>query len=127
MEMIGFFELDVRENALSCISCVFDESIGSDSSEDYSSSQADASGYRASNVTQEYIVIGTAHAEVDAVEPSKGRILVFDITNENGKKPVLVTEKEIKGAAFTLASINGRIAAGINSKVRFQYILDIFL
>ena len=63
----------------------------------------------------EYYVVGTAFALPEEVEPSRGRILVLKA--EEGRL-TLVAEKETKGAVYNLNSFNGKLLAGINSKVQ---------
>jgi len=64
----------------------------------------------------EYVVVGTAHVISGELEPSRGRILVFQVSPAN-RRVYLVTEREVKAAVFCLTAICGRIAAGIGSKV----------
>jgi DNA damage-binding protein 1 len=63
----------------------------------------------------EYYIVGTAYARPEDPEPTKGRILVFRVTD---KKLQLVTQQQTKGAVYCLATINGKLVAGINSKVQ---------
>jgi len=82
---------------------------------------------------KEYIVVGTAYSFEGEQEPSKGRILVFEVvdaanetnlatpqTGEHSgtRRLLLVTEKQIRGAAYCLNAFNGKLLASINSKVR---------
>eukprot|EP00898_Chlorokybus_atmophyticus_P002114 jgi/Chlat1/2903/Chrsp2S04662 len=62
-----------------------------------------------------YFCVGTAYALPDEVEPTKGRILVFTV--DDGKLQ-LAAEKETKGAVYNLNAFNGKLLAGINSKVQ---------
>eukprot|EP01112_Ceratiomyxa_fruticulosa_P020970 TRINITY_DN7283_c0_g1_i2.p1 TRINITY_DN7283_c0_g1~~TRINITY_DN7283_c0_g1_i2.p1 ORF type:complete len:1042 (-),score=227.88 TRINITY_DN7283_c0_g1_i2:442-3567(-) len=64
---------------------------------------------------QQYFVIGTAFVRPEETEPSSGRILVFQV-QEN--KLILVTEKQVKGAAFSLNSFGGKLLSSINSKIQ---------
>ena len=61
-----------------------------------------------------FIVVGTAEALPHETEPSQGRILVFEIVD---RKLRLAAEKEVKGAVYTLKAFNGKLLAGINSKI----------
>jgi hypothetical protein len=71
--------------------------------------------------TREYVVIGTAFVEAGEVQPSRGRILVFELSRSEGslsRNPRLLVQSLVKGGVFSLSSIKGRIVAGIDSKVR---------
>ena len=92
MQLTYTHQLDPLEQAISCIRCTFD-----------------------SLPDKECIVVGTAYAVADEIEPSKGRILIFEISED--KNLILLTEREIKAAAFTLAQLSGKLVAGIGSKV----------
>ena len=73
------------------------------------------------NDPNEYYVVGTAFTVPEEVEPTRGRILVFQVTND---QLTLVAEKDVKGAVYTLASFNGKVLAGINSKVQlFKWVV----
>ena len=61
-----------------------------------------------------YYVVGTGYSLPEEPEPTRGRILVFRA--EDGKLQ-LVAEKEVKGAVYNLNAFNGKLLAGINSKV----------
>jgi len=62
-----------------------------------------------------YFIVGTAYAIPNEAEPNKGRLLVFTAV-EN--KLRLVTETETKGAVYALNDFNGKLLAGINSKIQ---------
>ncbi|EIE24281.1 hypothetical protein COCSUDRAFT_28729 [Coccomyxa subellipsoidea C-169] len=62
-----------------------------------------------------YYVVGTAITVAEEPEPTKGRILVF---GAKGGKLSLVCEKEVKGAAYNLHPFQGKLIAGINSRVQ---------
>jgi hypothetical protein len=47
-------------------------------------------------------------------EPSRGRVLVFEVADNKLK---VVGEVETKGAVYSLNAFNGKLLAGINSKV----------
>lgn len=124
MEQIGIFELDHLEQAISCCTCVFDPTFGTNTaaaetgSAASTSSPAGRSGqwHQPAPTGTEYFVVGSAHVVSGELEPTRGRILVFEIV-EN-RRVHLIAEKEVKGAVFSLASVCGRLVAGIGSKVR---------
>ena len=62
-----------------------------------------------------YFAVGTAFAAPEEVEPSRGRVLVFKVVRDT---LVLVAEKEVKGAVYNLNAFNGKLLAGVNSKVQ---------
>jgi DNA damage-binding protein 1 len=93
-ELFNYDELDPLEQGISLCSSIFE-------------------GY-----DREYITVGTALVIPDEEEPSRGRILVFEVVGEGEDRRLnLVTEKETKGAVFSLVSMNGKLVAGIGSKV----------
>jgi DNA damage-binding protein 1 len=98
LELKDSFELDPTEQAISCTTCIFERMPD-----------------------KECIVVGTAYMVADEVEAAKGRLLIFEVTEE--KKVRLVTEKESKAAVFTLAPLNGKLVAGVGSKVSEVYYL----
>jgi len=65
--------------------------------------------------TSTYFVVGTAYTIPDEDEPTQGRILVFSVTE--GRLD-LVAEKEVKGSVYCLTPSNGKLLAGVNSKVQ---------
>jgi len=66
-----------------------------------------------------YVVVGTAYVHEDEFEPQAGRLLVFAVEGEgSGAKVTLVSERETRGAVYCLESFNGKLLAGINSKVQ---------
>ncbi len=118
MTTIGEFDFDPLEQAISASVCRFE------------------------GVSTPFFVIGTAQVVNEEVEPSRGRILVFqiiqtqdeldigassstDVNNgtEQKKKLVLVTEKETKSGVYSLCAIEGRLAAGIGSKVQIYKLI----
>ncbi|KAF2317850.1 hypothetical protein GH714_041167 [Hevea brasiliensis] len=62
-----------------------------------------------------YYCVGTAYVLPEENEPTKGRILVFMV--EEGKLQ-LITEKETKGAVYSLNAFNGKLLAAINQKIQ---------
>ena len=96
MQQLFVYELELMEQGISLCSCSFE---GSD---------------------KEYIVVGTALVIPEEQEPSRGRILVFEVLGERegeDRRLHLAMEKETKGAVFSTASMNGKLVAGIGSKV----------
>lgn len=96
MQQLFTYELDVMEQGISLCCCVFEGS------------------------EKEYIVVGTAVSIPEEQEPSRGRILVFEVQGEregDGRRLHLAMEKESKGAVFSMVAMNGRLVAGIGSKV----------
>ncbi|DBA79836.1 TPA: hypothetical protein ACH3X2_007673 [Trebouxia sp. C0005] len=64
-----------------------------------------------------YYVVGTAYAIPDEQEPTKGRILVLE-TKPQQNKLHIVCEKETRGAVYTITGFQGKLIAGINSRVQ---------
>ncbi|KAL9818275.1 putative transcription factor WD40-like family [Arabidopsis thaliana] len=62
-----------------------------------------------------YYCVGTAYVLPEENEPTKGRILVFIV--EEGRLQ-LITEKETKGAVYSLNAFNGKLLAAINQKIQ---------
>ncbi|OAY47208.1 DNA damage-binding protein 1 [Manihot esculenta] len=90
-EFISTYQLDPFEYGCSMLSCSFSDDI---------------------NV---YYCVGTAYVLPEENEPTKGRILVFMV--EEGKLQ-LITEKETKGAVYSLNAFNGKLLAAINQKIQ---------
>ncbi len=61
-----------------------------------------------------YLVVGTGIALPTDDEPLTGRVLVFKVAK---KKLVLVNELEVPGCTYSIASLHGKLVAGVNSKV----------
>lgn len=71
---------------------------------------------------KEYLVVGTAFVLPEEQQPSRGRLLVFELLSDSvsGRRMVrLVVETPTRGAVFSLSSLNGKLVAGIDSKVFF--------
>ncbi|CAK0750170.1 hypothetical protein CVIRNUC_001969 [Coccomyxa viridis] len=67
-----------------------------------------------------YYLVGTAFTEPDEAESKKGRILTFSVKDT---KLRLVSEKEVKGAVYNVNPFQGKLIAGVNSKVQlFKWI-----
>ncbi|KJE89467.1 UV-damaged DNA binding protein, variant [Capsaspora owczarzaki ATCC 30864] len=92
-EIRDSFQLPSTETIMSFISCSF----ANDSSD-----------------STVYLVVGTAFVIPSEDEPKRGRILVFDVA---GGALHLVTAKDVKGCVYSLNAFNGKLLAGINSKV----------
>lgn len=61
--------------------------------------------------TAERFVVGTAYMDEESPETARGRILVFEVTEERRLK--LITELAVKGACRCLAICDGRIVAAL--------------
>ena len=95
-ETLAKFQLDVYEHACSTLSCTFEK-----------------------DEKHHYYLVGTAYAPPEEVEPTRGRILVFLVTNSNGATDLeLISSKEVKGACYNLNAFNGKLLAGVNNKVQ---------
>ncbi|KMZ57778.1 DNA damage-binding protein 1 [Zostera marina] len=62
-----------------------------------------------------YYCIGTAYVLPEESEPTKGRILIFIVED---RKLQLISEKETKGAVYSLNAFNGKLLAAINQKIQ---------
>lgn len=62
-----------------------------------------------------YYIVGTALVNPEEPEPKVGRIIIYHYADGNLSQ---VSEKEIKGACYSLVEFNGRVLASINSTVR---------
>ncbi len=101
-------------------------------------------GHGKKGASKEYIVVGTAYAVDGEQEPNKGRILVFEVADKPlaegkpaaeqlapeqlapspGRRLTLVAEKQTRGAVYSLNAFNGKLLAGINSKVKLFAFAD---
>eukprot|EP01114_Cavostelium_apophysatum_P022802 TRINITY_DN8377_c0_g1_i1.p1 TRINITY_DN8377_c0_g1~~TRINITY_DN8377_c0_g1_i1.p1 ORF type:complete len:965 (-),score=280.18 TRINITY_DN8377_c0_g1_i1:487-3381(-) len=90
-EVTSSFPLDANEHPGSIVSCGFGEESG-----------------------REYFVVGTAYVYPDEAEPSKGRILIFEVSDKQLK---LVTENPVNGSVYCLNAFNKKVLAGVNNKV----------
>lgn len=67
---------------------------------------------------KEYIAVGTMFYEDMENEPSRGRVLLFDVDGpESQNVPHLAAETKIKGCAYALMSQNGKLVAAVNTGV----------
>eukprot|EP01126_Amoeba_proteus_P030505 TRINITY_DN3014_c0_g1_i10.p1 TRINITY_DN3014_c0_g1~~TRINITY_DN3014_c0_g1_i10.p1 ORF type:complete len:1099 (-),score=193.96 TRINITY_DN3014_c0_g1_i10:112-3408(-) len=62
-----------------------------------------------------YFVVGTAYVLPNEDEPTKGRILVFSVIDN---KLRLEAETTVRGAVYSIKDFNGKILAGVNSKIQ---------
>ncbi|KAL1501062.1 hypothetical protein ABEB36_006460 [Hypothenemus hampei] len=90
-EVLAAHQFMTQEYAMSLISCQF------------------------TNDATTYFIVGTAVVNPEEAEPKMGRIVVFQWIDN---KLVQVSEKEIKGACYSLRPFNGKLLASINSTVR---------
>eukprot|EP01041_Mallomonas_annulata_P009800 gene9800-20388_t len=68
------------------------------------------------NSKREVVIVGTSFSMPEEYEPSRGRLLVFELAAE---RPVsLMTQREVKGAVYSIGTLDGKIIAGIGSKVQ---------
>ncbi len=74
-----------------------------------------SSSMKLSDDTAEYFAVGTAILLPDELEPTKGRILLFQV--HNGKLQ-LITQKETRGAVYNINPFHDKLLAGINSRVQ---------
>nr|CAD2144530.1 unnamed protein product [Meloidogyne enterolobii] len=71
-----------------------------------------------------YFAIGTAIVVPDEQEPKQGRILIVqatqsaDSTDGLGSKLRIVTEKEVKGAVYSITTLGNKLICTVNSTVR---------
>ena len=109
MTTLSVYTLDPMEQGISLTTCKF---IG---------------------IEKEYFVVGTARVIPEEQEPSIGRILVFEILGdrdgegENRRRHNLAMELDVKGAVFSIVNMNGKIVAGIGSKVNSNQFFFAFL
>lgn len=119
----SMFELDANEIAMSCLSLVFDQPPSAPGTDTDSS--------------VEYVAIGTAYVLPEEQEPTRGRMLIFEVRTldaedgqESGgddcdeetlhlkRKVSLITEKVTKGGVCCMAALQGKLVAGIDAKVQ---------
>ena len=63
----------------------------------------------------QFLVVGTALTPPGEAEPTQGRIIVFQLVDRTLLK---ATEVQAHGAVYAMADFNGRLLAGINSRVQ---------
>lgn len=74
------------------------------------------------------ICLGTYISKPDETEPSEGNLLVFraDRSSSSDSQPSLVASAPINGCAYSVVTVNGLIAAAVNSSV-YYYLLSNFV
>jgi hypothetical protein len=86
-----------------------------------------ASPSSGSEVAKKYFVAGTVIYDETEVEPSRGRILIFDGTkvtssSDGGNNTDwVVTRYEVNGCVYCLAEVKGYLIVGINTAVSLHY------
>lgn len=96
-EQIGTFDLDYLEQGCSLSLCHF------------------------ADCDKPYFVVGTGQVVAEELEPSRGRILIFDILES--KKCILIAERDTKAAVYSLTDVSGRLAAGVANRVHiFKFV-----
>lgn len=63
-----------------------------------------------------YYILGTAIVNPEDQDPKLGRILIFH-WDDSSSKLTQITEKEVKGACYSMAEFNGKLLAAINCTV----------
>lgn len=121
LAQIGVYELDPLEQGISITTCTFDNEALGEQNPATGGLASPAPGVHTSSSSSsaspgkaEYFVVGTAHVINGESEPSRGRILVFEISD---RQVFLIAEKEVRGAVYSLAQTSGRLVAGVGSKV----------
>ena len=105
MQLVHAMEMEAFETAISCMACTvtLTEDEGA--------------------VSREIVVVGTAFTVPEEYESSRGRLLVFELGTEAQRRVTLVTQRDVKGAVYTLGELDGKVLAGIGSKVQlFKWI-----
>ena len=62
-----------------------------------------------------FYAVGTAYSHPGEAEPSRGRLLIYRVTESRTLD--LVTERELSGAAYFVTPFRGGVLAGVNSRV----------
>ena len=70
-----------------------------------------------------YFAVGTAFILPTESEPTRGRVILFSITE---RKLTLVCELDVKGSVYSMSALNGKLLVNVNSKVR-QFAVHISL
>lgn len=60
--------------------------------------------------------VGTLRTDVGSYEPTRGRLLLFELEGSSDLK--LVAEEETDGCVYAIATANGMVVAAVNSSVR---------
>lgn len=69
-----------------------------------------------------YYILGTATVNPEEQDPKSGRIIIFkwdDVTSVLTQ----ITEKEVKGACYSLTEFNGKLLAAVNCTVSWLLLL----
>lgn len=78
---------------------------------------------------QTYLVVGTGCADPDEAETSEGRLHLYEIELATGPRQSReqrvqqirhLTQHKVPGNVFAVASVEGRLAAAVNSQVRAE-------
>lgn len=64
---------------------------------------------------EEFLVVGTAVEKPEQEDPNEGRLLIFRIKDG---RPVLVAERDMYGAVYSLCAFHGMILASVGPQVR---------
>lgn len=71
-------------------------------------------------------VVGTVHYLHAEVEPSHGRLILFDVDSQGSERELkVVASYQAGGCVYALSSIGDCIVAAINTKVSFRVALPI--
>ena len=76
------------------------------------------------DLNRSYVVVGTGVALPDEDEPSSGRLMLFYI--EEGRLE-LVSELEMKGCVYSIATISGSLIAAVNASVFSSFMFRLWL
>lgn len=68
-----------------------------------------------------YYILGTAVVNPEDQDPKMGRILIFH-WDDALTKLTQITEKEVKGACYSMAEFNGKLLAAVNCTVSIDYV-----
>jgi DNA damage-binding protein 1 len=68
-----------------------------------------------------FYVVGTAFALPTEEEPTRGRIIVFAAGEQRLQ---VIAEVDTRGAVYSMESFNGKVLAGINSRVALYKLVD---
>ncbi len=138
MQQIYVHNLDYLEQGLSCIACelsLCSRSRQGKSPADVINVDEDIQVSVPGITSKEYVIVGTAYSKSGDMEPSRGRILVFEVVRDSSLMPSstgttlaecpelrvrLIAETVTKGGVFSLAPLNGKLVACIGSKVWFH-------
>jgi len=63
-----------------------------------------------------YYAVGTAYVRPEETQPKRGRIIIFNAMD--GKLKQVCEVSDTKGAVYTMKELNGKLIAGVNSKLQ---------